>query len=269
MSCGTGLLLMSFNLFRVVLGHLAKVAVPAVALKPGKYPNNFVQRDESHKHFWKFLDDHRVELNTEEKSAVDAYRDSSVLINNHLRGINKKIIDEKSMEEQISKLDQAIGKSTMKYPVVVLRGLGLHKDEPITQKIEQMGALLYDPHSPQRRILKRQLTRAELDSLVGFKFKEPAFASASLVTDYFTGAGIRLRILLDRGQNALLMNSAYGFDSKRLQFDEGHAHSYSDEHEALLPRDTVFKVESARCDVLGSNRNYERYQIRLTVSVVD
>jgi len=258
---------------RVVLGYLTRVAVPVVAIKPGKYPNYFVQRDERHKQFWKFLDDHKVELNTEEKSAVDTYRDSSVLINNHLRGINKKIIDKKFLEEQISKLDQAIGKSTMKSPVVLLRGLGLHRDEPITQKIEQMGALLYDPHSPQRRILKRQLTRAELDSLVGFKFKEPAFASASLAPDYYTKANIRLRILLDRGQNALLLNSAYGFDGRNVQFNEGHDHSYSDEHEALLPRDTVFKVESARCDELNRQKGYtgphRSYQVTLTVSVVD
>lgn len=248
---------MNSDRFRVVLGYLAKVAVPAVALKPGKYPYRPKWDTQLHspayRNYWNFIKDHQVELSEEESGAVEKYRDNSARINTYLR-TGKDIGDDNSgesdadkkmeLDKRIKHLDNAISKSWMKRPVQIWRNIRVHKGEPITEKIRSLGLLEEDPYFGNNF---RKVKQSDLDKLIGLKFKEPAFASSSMSKEVLRAYPIRLLILLDRGQSGLVMNSYNDFDAKTktLKEDVGMEHDFSDEHEILLPRDTVFQIEQA------------------------
>jgi len=248
---------MSSNLFRVVLGHLAKVAVPAVALNPGKYPHGSLTRPQlnnpAYRNYWNFLKEHEVELSDEESGAINRYRNNSSRINTYLRtgedtgtwGANKEL----DLHKDIKHLDNAISKSWMKRPVQIWRSITVAKGEPITEKLNSLGLLDLDrwDSDPWYDNPVGKLKQSDLDNLIGFKFEEPAFASSSMSRQVMPNLEIRLLILLDRGQNGLVLNSYNEFDSskKTLREDAGMGNKYSHEHEILLPRDTVFQVEKA------------------------
>jgi len=255
-------------IYRTVLSYLRKKAAPGVSLKPTQFPDNTsLGRNDEHKAYWKFIDDHRIELSQEEYDAVNAYRHTSTDINHHIRGtfkLNEE--DAKEVEKHLPHLDRAIQRSTINSPVTLWRGIDLNKGEPITEKLRSLGLVIKDRFDNEA--FRENIRKPDLDKLVGFRFKEPGFSSTSLSPSLWKFSSIRLRILLDRGQCGLSTNSAARFDKTLKDFFEGTEHLHGAEHEVLLPRNTVFKVESANFDFNGKGQ-FLYWQLFLTLTVVD
>jgi len=255
------------EIYRVVKAYFSKKAVPAVALRPGHYPKEpgyANPANAQHRNYWKFVGDHEVELSSEENAALTRYRDNSAGINHYLRRDPKEPIQ--STEEDIEHLDNAIAKSWMKRPVTLWRSISPAKGEPITDKLLSLG--VYKEGNWNTILTVSPVDKRKLDRLVGFKFREPAFSSASLAPGNFQRTrGIQLRIMLDKGQVGLLVNSAYEF-TKSKDISDGLGHLFAREHEVLLPRSTLFQVESA-----SYTETKEEYQtvkhINVTVRVID
>jgi len=231
---------------RIIRAFLLKKAVPHLSLRPGKFPEipelDSVN-DESHRNYKKFMDEHRVELNSQEAIALKRYREDSFGVNNYLR-YDLTYNDE--MEHQINHLDRAISKSIMNRPVTLWRKINFAEGEPVTDKL-----MTFDLFTNFYNYLgwKRAPTHKELSSLKGFKFKEPGFSSASLSANAWIQGSLTLKINLDRGQSGLVMNSAYEFKPHSQGFEEfGEDHGYSAEHEVLLNANTMFVVDSATYD---------------------
>lgn len=245
------------NLFRVVNAYLSKVAVPAVALPPGKvpdYPNKLrPSNNPAHRNYWNFLKEHEVELSDDEGRAVATYRSSSRRFNTYLRtGEDPGIVyfDDKNpvyIHESIKHLDNAIAKSWMKRPIQLWRGINFKKGEPITEKLNSLGLLKECDLDDGFDYVLEGVKQSDLDKLTGFRFKEPAFCSSSMSKEFSMDSQIRLLILLDRGQTGLVLNSYNEFDAKTktLKEEAGKNSYFAAEHELLLPRDTVFQVEKA------------------------
>lgn len=216
---------------RVVLGYIKKAVV---SIKPDKVPKVLYNREPQDKAYWKFHDDHEAELSGDEYKAVRYYTSSGYGAMNHFlrRGEHWKKEKGDEVERHIEHLDNAVNRSWVKNDIVLWRRLWWSSEEPLCAKLADLGV------KGKGKYLDGLTT--EVQKLKGFRFKEPGFSSASLIP-LNTGGVVTLKIVLEKGQAGLMVNSAYGFEHDTKKHWLGGP-EYHQEYEVLLPRDTHFEV---------------------------
>jgi len=220
---------------RIIRAFLLKKAAPVITIKPDKIPFELQDRKTKDKSYWKFHEEHETELNTDEHGALRFYTGSGYnLINTYLRSDDPES-DPPLLGHYLKHLDRAVAKGKVWRNIVLWRKLSWDDKEPLCAKLSTLGI------SSRGRSLNG-LDQKVLSSIVGFKFTEPGFSSASLIP--LLGGVIQLKIILEKGQGGLMVNSVYGFDNKYKEHNLSLT-QFPQEHEFILPRSTKFEVVSS------------------------